>query len=290
MKIGVLALLANPHATPEFIRSLGEGAEERGIHSLWVAEHVVLFDDYQSRYPYAADGRLRGRGDTGPLEPFAALAFLAAATARLRLGTGICLVPQRNPVYTAKHVASVDWLSNGRVDFGIGVGWLEEEFHVLGVPFERRGARCRAYIEVMKRLWCDSVSEYSGEFYSLPRCRQYPKPVQKPHPPIHVGGESDAALKRVATFGQGWFGFNIMPEAVTERLGVLDRLLGARGRTRQDVEVSVSPPLKTPIERDLVRRFQDAGAQQVVGVLRAYDRDQLHTALDALAANVITKV
>ena len=290
MKIGLLALLANPFATPEFIRALGEAAEERGVHSLWVAEHVVLFDDYASRYPYNADGRLRGKADAGPLEPFAALSFLAAATTRLRLGTGICLVPQRNPVYTAKHVTSVDWLSNGRLDFGIGVGWLAEEFDVLGVPFARRGARCRAYIEVMRRLWCDEVSEYRGEFYSLPRCRQYPKPVQKPHPPIHVGGESDAALKRVAAFGQGWFGFNIMPEAVGERLGVLDRLLAARGRTRKEVAISVSPPIKTPLELDLVRRFADAGAQQVVGVLRAYDRDQVHAALDTLASNVITKL
>jgi probable F420-dependent oxidoreductase len=290
MKIGILALLANPYATPEFIRDLGQAAEQRGVHSLWVAEHVVLFDDYDSKYPYNAEGRLRGRPDTGPLEPFAALAFLAAATTQLRLGTGICLVPQRNPVYTAKHVATVDWLSNGRVDFGIGVGWLAEEFGALGVPFARRGARCRAYVEVMKRLWCDEVSAYEGEFYSLPPCRQYPKPVQRPHPPIHVGGESDAALKRVAAFGQGWFGFNVMPDAVAERLGVLDRLLADRGRARREVTISVSPPVKTSVELDLVRRFRDAGADQVVGVLRAYDRDQVHATLDVLANDVIAKL
>jgi alkanesulfonate monooxygenase SsuD/methylene tetrahydromethanopterin reductase-like flavin-dependent oxidoreductase (luciferase family) len=142
----------------------------------------------------------------------------------------------------------------------------------------------------MRRLWCEEVSEYRGEFYSLPACRQYPKPVQKPHPPIHVGGESDAALKRVAAFGQGWFGFNILPEAVRERLGALDRLLAARGRSRSDVAISVSPPVKTPLDLDLVRRFADAGAGQVVGVLRAYDRDQVHAALDTLATNVITKL
>ena len=107
--------------------------------------------------------------------PFSALSFLAAVTRTIRLGTGICLVPQRNPVYTAKEVAAVDWLSNGRFDFGVGVGWLAEEFQALGVPFERRAARCRAYLEVMRRCWCDPISQYEGEFYSLPACRHYPE-------------------------------------------------------------------------------------------------------------------
>jgi probable F420-dependent oxidoreductase len=126
------------------------------------------------------------------------LAFLAAHTARVRLGTGICLVPQRNPVYTAKEVATVDWLSGGRFDFGVGVGWLAEEFRALDVAFERRGDRCREYLDVMRRLWCDSVSAFAGSFYDLPASRQYPKPVQQPHPPICFGGESDAAMRRVA--------------------------------------------------------------------------------------------
>jgi probable F420-dependent oxidoreductase len=195
MKVGLFAPLGNPFATPEYVSAFGRAADERGFHSLWVAEHVVLFDDYASQYPYAADGKIPAGGESGIYEPFTALAYLAAVTSRIRLGTGICLVPQRNPVYTAKEVAAVDWLSNGRLDFGVGVGWLREEFDAVAVPFERRGARTREYIEVMRRLWEDPVSEHHGEFYDLPACRQYPKPVQQPHPPIHVGGESDPALR-----------------------------------------------------------------------------------------------
>ena len=290
MDIGLFAPLGNGNASAELLRALGREAEDRGFESIWVAEHVVLFDDYESRYPYAADGRFPGGGDTGLLEPLTALTYLAAVTDRIRLGTGICLVPQRNPVYTAKQVVDLDCLSGGRVDFGIGVGWLREEFEAVAAPFAQRGTRTDEYLQVMRSLWTDDVSSFEGEHYTLPPCRMYPKPVQRPHPPIHVGGESDAALKRVASFGQGWFGFNIMPEAVTERLSVLDRLLAARGRSRREIAITVSPPVKTPVELDLVRRFQDAGADQVVGVLRAYDPDQVRAALDSLANGVIARL
>ena len=128
MKVGIFAPLANPYATPDYIRTLGAAVEERGFDSIWVAEHVVLFDEYASSYPYAADGKIPVASEAGFLDPFMALSYLAACTSRVRLGTGICLVPQRNPVYTAKEAASVDWMSGGRFDLGIGVGWLAEEF------------------------------------------------------------------------------------------------------------------------------------------------------------------
>jgi alkanesulfonate monooxygenase SsuD/methylene tetrahydromethanopterin reductase-like flavin-dependent oxidoreductase (luciferase family) len=138
MKVGVFAPFAAVNADPEFLRAVGQSVEERGFESVWVAEHVVLFDDYDSRYPYSPDGRFPGGGDSGLLEPFTALTFLAGVTGSVRLGTGICLVPQRNPVYTAKQVADLDVLSGGRVDFGVGIGWLREEFEVLQMPFEQR--------------------------------------------------------------------------------------------------------------------------------------------------------
>src|SRR5262249_23233264 len=159
----------------------------------------------ESKYPYADNGRFPGGGDSGLLEPLTALGFLAAVTTNVRLGTGICLVAQRNPVYTAKQVADVDVLSGGRVDFGIGVGWLREEFDAVAMPFEHRGARTREHIEVMRTLWTEEVATYDGRFYTLPPSSMYPKPVQQPHPPIHVGGETEAAFARVADFGQGWY-------------------------------------------------------------------------------------
>ncbi|HXX49365.1 MAG TPA: LLM class F420-dependent oxidoreductase [Myxococcota bacterium] len=270
MKLGVFLPFATPLADGPFLRAVGESAEAAGFDSLWVAEHVVLFDEYASRYPYSADGRIPAGGKSGILEPFGALTYLAACTSRIRLGTGICLVPQRNPVYTAKEAASVDWLSGGRLDLGVGVGWLEEEFRAVNVPFARRGERTVSYLEVMKRLWCDDVSEYKDEFYELPACRQYPKPLQQPHPPIHFGGESDAALRRVAQIGQGWYGFNLEPDQLAERLRALDRFLAARGRSRAEVLITVSPYLREMTPKKL-EAYHAAGAQQLI--LFAFARD-----------------
>lgn len=286
MRFGLFAPLANPWATPEYMATLASAAEERGFHSIWVAEHVVLFDSYESRYPYAADGKIPAGGESGIFEPFTSLAFLAAHSNTIRLGTGICLVPQRNPVYTAKDVAAVDWLSEGRIDFGVGVGWLKEEFDAVAAPFERRGDRCREYLEVMRRLWTDPVSEFHGEFYDLPACRQYPKPVQQPIPPIHFGGETDAALRRVADLGQGWYGFSREPEQVPERIATLERLLTERGRSRDDVVVSICPYL-LGVDSDKAKRYADVGVDQLILMAFAPTPDALVATLDGLAETIV---
>ena len=280
MRIGVMSGFgaATP---PEFIAAAGRIAEEHGLHSIWVPEHVLFFPEYASQYPYSEDGKIPGN-PTGVIEPFTALTYLAAHTQRIRLGTGICLVPQRSPVYTAKQVADVDFLSGGRVDFGVGVGWLREEFHALQVPWERRGSRTAECIGVMKTLWCDEVSSYKGEFFDLPDCLQNPKPVQKPHPPIIFGGESDAALRRVAELGQGWYGFQVTPEQVEERLAKLDGMLEAAGRARTDVQVFVAPQ-RRGLDSDVVRRYADLGVEQLILPLFARDVDGLRRAADAAA-------
>ena len=176
-----------PPTTPQFLARAAKAAEERGFHSVWVGEHVVLFDQYAKEYPYADSGEFPLNGEAGMAEPFTTLAWIAGQTSTIRVGTSVILVPQRNPLYTAKEVANVDWLSGGRFDFGIGVGWQREEFEALQVPWERRGARNDEYIELMKRLWIDPLSAHEGEFWSLAPSRAFPKPVQTPHPPIHVG-------------------------------------------------------------------------------------------------------
>ena len=288
MKIGLFAPLTNPHHTPDYLRALGQAGETRGFHSLWLGEHVVLFEDYASSYPYSPDGKIRIAGDAGMIEPFTALAFLAAETEKLRLGTGICLVPQRNPVYTAKEAAAVDYLSNGRFDFGVGVGWLEEEFRALGVPFARRGARCDEYLQVIKSLWCDSVSEFEGEFYSLPPCRQYPKPIQAPHPPIHFGGESEAALRRVANFGQGWYGFNLTPAATAERVRRLAQLLEERDRALNDIEITVCPYLN-PVDPDAVERYHEAGVDQLVVMVFTRTIEKMEAQLDGFVESALRR-
>ena len=289
MKFGIFAPLVSPFASADYLQALGPAAEERGFDSIWVAEHVVLFDEYKSRYPYADDDRIPVPPESGILDPFVALSYLAAATSTIRLGTGICLVPQRNPVYTAKEVATLDWLSGGRFDLGIGVGWLAEEFEALDVPFEHRGSRCRAYIDVMKTLWTDPISEYSGEFYELAPTRQFPKPIQQPHPPIHFGGESNAALRRVADLGQGWYGFNLEADQLNERIAHLVTLLEERGRKRADIEISVCPYLLSAGPK-LIERYEDAGVDRVILVASATEPDSLVEALDDMASALAAKM
>ena len=288
MNIGLFVLSASPIATPEYLSAAAKAAEERGFHSVWVPEHVVLFDDYTSPYPYSEDGKIPGvsADQLGMLEPLSTLCYLAAETERIRLGTGVLLVPQRNPVYTAKEVANVDWLSNGRFDFGIGVGWLAEEFRVCGVPFERRGARCDSYLRAMKSLWCDDVSEYKDEFYEIPPTRFLPKPIQRPHPPIHVGGESRVALRRVARYGQGWFGFNLAPDQVAPHLATLDELLAAEGRSRREIEVSVGP-YTNEVGPNELEAYAAAGVDQLVLMAMAPKIDEFRAIVDDLARTLV---
>ena len=286
MDVGVFVPLGNGNASAEILRAVGSEIEDRGFESIWVPEHVVLFDEYESKYPYAPDGKFPGGADSGMLEPIQALTYLAAVTDRVRLGTGICLVPQRNPVYTAKAVTDLDNLSGGRVDFGVGVGWLREEFEAVAMPFEHRGRRTDEHLQVMKALWCDEVSEFHGELYDLDPCRMYPKPVQTPHPPIHIGGESDAAMRRVARHGQGWFSFNRLPEQLPEPLARLDAALAAEGRSRSDVVLSVSPYFNA-VTPEMVAAYAGVGVDRLIVVCLAFSVDMLRSQLDELVTNVL---
>ncbi len=281
MRFDLWTPTANPFTTPELLAAIGLEAEARQIATVWVGEHVVLFDQYRSRYPYAADGRIPAPAGSGLLEPLNTLSFLAAHTSAVRLGTAMVLLPQRNPVYTAKEVATVDWLSGGRVDFGVGVGWLQEEFEAVNVPWPRRGARTDEYLEVLRRLWCEDPSSFSGDFYSLPPCSMFPKPVQSPHPPVHIGGESDAALQRAAAGAQGWHTFNRLPDQLGAPLGRLAGLLDKAGRTRQDLRITVCPYFHE-LTPERVERYAEAGADAVAALFFAGGVDDVAPMFDAL--------
>ncbi len=286
MDVGVFVPLGNGNATAEILRAVGRETEDRGFESIWVPEHVVLFDEYQSSYPYSPDGKFPGGADSGMLEPLQALTYLAAVTDRVRLGTGICLIPQRNPVYTAKAVTDLDNLSGGRVDFGVGIGWLREEFEAVAMPFERRGQRADEHLQVMKALWCDEVSAFHGELYDLDPCRMYPKPIQTPHPPIHVGGESDGAMRRVARHGQGWFSFDRLPDDLPEPLARLDAALEAEDRSRADVVVSVSPYFQATTPQ-MMEQYAALGVDRLIVLCLAFDVDTLRSQLDDLVTTVL---
>jgi probable F420-dependent oxidoreductase len=281
MRIGVI-LGFGADAPPEQVAAAGRIAEERGLYSLFVPEHVVLFQKYASPYPYSPNGRIPQSGMSGFLEPFVALTWIAAHTRRIRLGTGICILPQRNPVYTAKQVASLDHLSGGRVDLGVGIGWLREEFEVLGGPWKGRAERTLDYLGAMKSLWCDEESSYEGKSYRLPPCILHPKPVQKPHPPVLFGGESEAALRRAATVGDGWFGFHLTAEALRERMARFEGLLEEAGTRRDERRVVVFPAIRK-VDPDTTAPFADAGADELVLTYGSDDEDEMRRQADALA-------
>ncbi len=265
MQTGFMAVGIGLMAEGEAISLTAQLAEEAGFHSIWAPEHIVLLDQYASKYPYSPDGKLPTPNmQVDILDPFETLTFVAAQTKRLRIGTGICLVPERHPLTTAKEVATLDKLSGGRFDFGVGVGWLEEEFTALEIPWARRGARTREYLHVMKKLWTEEETAFEGEFCRFPSVRSYPKPVQKPHPPIIFGGESEPALKRSGEVGDGWFGMNV---SVAEAKPKIDKVKGyakAAGRDPDALHFSISPGIGTSISRDDLKRLQDAGVDQII--------------------------
>ena len=283
MKFDLWMPTASPMTTPELLDAVAEGAEARGIGTIWVGEHVVLFEQYESRYPYAEDGRIPAPPGSGLLEPLVTLTYLAARTATVRLGTAMLLLPQRNPVYVAKEVSSLDWLSGGRVDLGVGVGWLKEEFDALNVPWERRGRRTDEYLEVLRTLWVDDTSSFHGEIYDLPPSQMYPKPVQQPHPPIHIGGETAAALRRAARRGQGWHTFNRSPAELATGLAELDKELAAAGRSRAELRITVCPYFNE-LTPEWVEGYAEAGADAVAALFFAFTPEDVARAFDDLEA------
>jgi len=262
------------HRTPvDFIVGAARRIEDAGFAAVWVPEHVLLFPEYASSYPYSSNGKVPGNPD-GVLDPFSALTFIAAHTTTLRLGTGVCLVPQRQPVYTAKMVADLDYLSGGRVDFGVGIGWLEEEFDSLGLDFGTRAARCNEYIDAMKALWGADPVHFSGETVTITNANFNPKPVQSPHPPIFVGGESAPALRRVARFADGWYGFGVAPDAVADHRARLDEHLHAVGRDRSEIKIYLCPN-RVKVEPGTAEAYAAAGVDQLIVPLGGRSLDHL---------------
>ena len=246
MKVGYFAVGIGPTVNPGLVRTIATTAERLDFATIWAPEHVVLLEEYASKYPYSS-GKFPAPADTPIADPFTTLAYVAACTRKIRLGTGICLVPEHNPLVLAKTVATVDRLSSGRFIFGVGVGWLAEEFQALGISFDRRAQRTREYIDVMRKLWTERSSSHRGEFVNFTNVLSYPKPVSE-GVPVWFGGESGPALRRVAAYGDGWLGFNLLPEQAAEKIKRIEELLRANDRKRSDVHLAVSPytnPIKT---------------------------------------------
>ena len=278
MEIGITTAFSH-HTPTDYIVGAAQRIEAAGFATVWVPEHVLFFPDYESSYPYSKDGRVPGDPD-GVLDPFTALTFVAANTSTLRLGTGICLVPQRQPVYTAKMVADLDYLSGGRVDFGIGIGWLEEEFDALGMDFGRRAKDTTEYMAAMQALWGPDPVTFEGETVTIRNAQFNPKPVQSTVP-VFVGGESEPALRRVANLATGWYGYGVGPDEVDHHLARLDVHLEAAGRTRDQIDIYICPN-RPGVDRDMVQAYEAAGVAQLILPLFAGSLDSLDARIDSL--------
>jgi probable F420-dependent oxidoreductase len=239
-RIGLHALGIGTGSRPDIMVAVAAAAESAGFATLWCGEHVVMVDRPASRYPYSDDGKIAVPPDADWLDPLLALSFLAGVTRSIRLATGILLLPEHNPLLVAKQAATLDLICSGRFDLGVGIGWSAEEFAALGVPFARRGERTAEYVAAMRRLWSDDPATFHGKFVNFDAVRVNPKPVRERRVPVIFGGTTDAALRRVAAIGDGWYGFNLPFARVRERIGLLAAACGREGRDLTGLKVAVS--------------------------------------------------
>jgi probable F420-dependent oxidoreductase len=283
MRYGFYLPTRGPMATCESVLALAREGERLGFHSAMIADHVVFPVTSESDYPYTLDRKHPGGGDA--LETFSILGVVAGATERLRLVTSVLVLPYRNPVLTAKMVASLDVLSGGRVTLGVGVGWLKEEFEALASPdFKRRGAVTDEWIAIFKTLWTQSPASFSGAFYSFADIRAEPFPLQKPHPPIWVGGHSPAALRRTAKHGDGWHPVGAIaasplpPQEMVVHLETLKRLCEAERRDFSALAISYKAPLYDSgvPDRDGTRRSFSGSAQEIAADIRSFAAIGVH--------------
>jgi probable F420-dependent oxidoreductase len=262
VRLGLHALGIGTGAKRAIIDSVAVAAEQAGFATLWSGEHVLMVDDSRSRYPYADDGRIAVPSAADWLDPMIGLAFAAAATSSIRIATGVLLLPEHNPLLVAKQAATLDTLSDGRFTLGVGIGWSREEFDALGVPFAGRAARAAEYVEAMRVVWRDDVASFSGRFVDFTSIRVNPKPVRARTIPIVVGGNTDAALRRAATWADGWYGFNLDGASEAgDRIATLERLCREAGRDRSDLRLAVALRDPEPVD---IGRLRDLGVDEVV--------------------------
>jgi probable F420-dependent oxidoreductase len=286
MKFGIIFANAGPFGEPDVTAGLAQLAEEHGFESLWTVEHTVVPAGYASEYPYDESGKMPGGDEVSITDPLIWMTWVAAVTTRLRVATGILILPQRNPVTLAKELATLDVLSGGRVDLGIGVGWLREEFEALGVPFESRGARADEYVAAMRALWNDDPATFKGEFVAFERCHSNPKPVQAGGIPIVIGGHSQAAARRAGRLGNGFFPGRYRDEELRPLLETMRASATEAGRDPAAIEITAGGAL------DLggVQRFADLGVGRVVIPPLGFDLETLKSTIGNFAESVIQKV
>ncbi len=249
LPIGCTLPSSGAAADPTALGALAQTAEQLGFDSVWISDHVVVPEQIASSYPYSVDGRFPTQPGNPYLEPLSTLGDLAGLTQKVRLGVAVLVVPYRHPLLTAKMVATLDNLSGGRIDLGIGVGWMREEFEALGISsdiYEHRGSATDEQLRIFRSVWTEGVAGFEGRFYRFPRVGVHPQPVQKPHPPIWIGGHTPPALRRTARLGDGWLPIggrppaDLPPDEVARCIATIRTEAGRAGRDPSSIRVQFS--------------------------------------------------
>jgi probable F420-dependent oxidoreductase len=286
MKIGLVPVnVGVPNV--EAMVGLAQKAEEVGLESVWTFEHAIVPNDYSSKYPYSADGKMGVTPDTNFVDPLIALTAIAGATRRVRLGTGVNILPQTNPLLLAKQAASLDFVSCGRFMLGVGIGWLKEEFAAMGTPFEKRGARFDDYVAAMRKVWSGETVEHQSERLHWTGFKSYPVPLQSPLPVV-IGGSKGKAFERIAKYGEGWFAPTVSADQLKPMLKQLEEACAAEGRDPKSVEISA---MWVPaMGLDALRQYEDVGVARLIIPLQALGGGNPLEALDGLASDVLAKL
>ena len=264
------------------IAVLAQKMEELGFDSLWMPEHTVIPINHNSRYRGTSDGSLP-ESMSHQANPLIALAYAAGATKTLKFGTAVCLVTEHNPLDLAKQVATLDYCSGGRFLFGIGTGWFREESEIMGADFDHRWTQAREYISAMKELWTNDPAEYHGQYVDFPPVRCLPHPVQRPHPPILLGGEAKNVFQRVVRWADGWLPLRMTPEQVTAARATMSELAEAAGRDPKSINITVSG---VPTDKDAIKQYEDAGADRAMVRLTQSGQDAVLAELEDMAERV----
>ncbi|HIF63917.1 MAG: LLM class F420-dependent oxidoreductase [bacterium] len=287
MKFGVMFSNVGPMGTPDFLPDFARLNEAAGMESLWTVEHVVVPSGYKSTYPYSGDGRMPGAEESPIPDPILPLVYAAAVTEKIKLATGVLILPQRHPFYVAKEIATLDVLSRGRAILGIGVGWLEEEFDALGISFADRASRTREAVAAIRSLWKAEPEAFDGKFFNWGPMHSSPGPVQAAGVPVVVGGHTPIAAKRAARYGDGFFPAVGGPEQLEPLLLVLKEECDKLGRDAGEVEISVG---MGDCDLDTALRLQDMGVSRAVIAPRGFDSGSLEKGLAIFDDKVMSRL
>lgn len=286
MDFGIIPINVGLQSAEQVV-GIAQLAEAAGFESVWTFEHVIVPVDYASKYPYASSGKMGAEADAVFIDPLIALTTVAAHTKTLKLGTGVNILSQSNPLLLAKQTASLDMLCNGRLLLGLGIGWLREEFDAMGTPFEKRGARYDDYITGMKKIWSGDVVEHQSEFLNWSGFKSYPLPTQKPHMPIIIGGKTGKVFERIAKLGDGWYIPEHDPSKIPELLASLKSACEAEGRKLEDIELTAMYNPKSGL--DGIKAFQDFGVSRLTLQLMSLGADPIE-GINKFGDDIIAKL